>query len=188
MPRQNGPRTMNVEEFVARRMEAERRSHKWSYETLAKRMSQLGCTIQASAIQRIEKGDPPRKISVDEAVAMAKVFKLSLDEFLQEGDNAIDAKLRGSLAEAELLWLEMERAEQEMSRARNSYGSAVIALAELVRDADSEIAQRFAQLRAEAEAAKRANSNGDGVEVVLVFNDVALQVQSPGSKFAWLER
>lgn len=179
---------MNVEEFVARRMEAERRSHKWSYETLAKRMAQVGCAIQASAIQRIEKGEPPRKISVDEAVAMAKVFKLSLDEFLQEGDNAVDAKLRGSLAEAELLWVEMERAEQEQSRATNAYGSAVISLAELVHDADSEIAQRFAQLRAEAQAARRSNPNGDGLELELVFDDVALQVQNPGNKFAWLER
>lgn len=40
-------------------------------------MTDAGCPIQGSAIYKIEKADPPRRITVDELVAFATVFETS---------------------------------------------------------------------------------------------------------------
>jgi transcriptional regulator with XRE-family HTH domain len=53
-----------------------------SYDGLASRLTSAGCPIQASAIYKIEKGDPPRRITVDELVAFAQVFGVSIEHLL----------------------------------------------------------------------------------------------------------
>ena len=185
MPRQNQPRSMNVEEFVARRIEVERRSHNWSYETLAKRMAQVGCVIQPSAIQRIEKGDPPRKISVDEAVAMAKVFKLSLEEFLQEGESVDDSRLRKLVSDAEASFHQVEGYRAGLMEAENDFNSAVHDAAKFVtRSGSTEISDRFAHLLADAEA-EAATKSGTGygwelVEVLGTIKDAVAKIRKVG--------
>lgn len=53
-----------------------------SYEALAIQMKHAGCPINASGLYRIEKGDPPRRITVDELVAFAQVFGVPVEELL----------------------------------------------------------------------------------------------------------
>jgi transcriptional regulator with XRE-family HTH domain len=68
------------EEVVARRVEQLRQVRKMTYEGLAQRMTDVGCPIQPSALYKIEKGSPRRRITVDELVALATVFEIALDE------------------------------------------------------------------------------------------------------------
>lgn len=53
-----------------------------SYEGLAVQMKHKGCPINASALFRIEKGDPPRRITVDELLAFSQVFGIPVDNLL----------------------------------------------------------------------------------------------------------
>jgi hypothetical protein len=46
-------------------------------------MTEAGCPIRGTAIQRIEKGDPPRTIGVDELFAFAAAFDLSVEDLLR---------------------------------------------------------------------------------------------------------
>jgi transcriptional regulator with XRE-family HTH domain len=82
MSRLNPQRSIGGEDNLARRIERERTAHGWSYEALAKRMTDAGCSIQGSAIYKIEKTDPPRRITVDELLALAQVFGKSVEDLL----------------------------------------------------------------------------------------------------------
>lgn len=82
VPRSN-LRPPGVEEIAARRIAYERDSRSWSMDELARRVTDAGCRIHASAIMRIESGEPRRKISLDEASAFAKVFGLDLDQLME---------------------------------------------------------------------------------------------------------
>ncbi len=82
MPPRNPDRALRREEGLARRVAHERDLRGWSYEGLAKRMTDAGCPINQSAIYRIEKGDPPRRITVDELVGLSLVFGIPLEQLL----------------------------------------------------------------------------------------------------------
>ena len=82
MPRPNPLRSLQSEANLARRIAHERESRGWTYDGTAKRLTDAGCAIQGSAIYKIEKANPPRRISVDELVAFGKVFDLEVDELL----------------------------------------------------------------------------------------------------------
>ena len=82
MPRANQRRTIASEINLARRIAFEREHRDLSYEALAKMMTEAGCSMAGSAIFRIEKGDPPRRVTVDELVALARVFDVPIDELL----------------------------------------------------------------------------------------------------------
>jgi transcriptional regulator with XRE-family HTH domain len=82
MPRPNAPRTIASESNVAQRIILERERRGLSYDALAKLMTDAGCSLAGTAIFRIEKGDPPRRITVDELVAFAKVFDTAPDDLL----------------------------------------------------------------------------------------------------------
>jgi transcriptional regulator with XRE-family HTH domain len=83
MPRQNQPRSIGRERALAERIQAERRRQGVGVDALAKRMTDAGCPIRGTAIQRIEKGDPPRKISVDELFAFAQAFGMTVEDILR---------------------------------------------------------------------------------------------------------
>ncbi len=93
MPRPNPPRRLFAEPHAAARVAIEREARSWSYEGMAKRLTDLGCPIQASAIFKIEKGKPPRRITVDELVAFAKVFDLSVEEMLVDPARRLPAEM-----------------------------------------------------------------------------------------------
>jgi transcriptional regulator with XRE-family HTH domain len=90
MPRPNIGRTLASEQNLAKRVAHERHKHGWGYESLAKRMSEVGCPIAASGLFKLEQRG--RRITADEVVAFAKVFDLSFDELFQPVDLAIDAR------------------------------------------------------------------------------------------------
>lgn len=89
MPRVNALRTIQRESHVARRIAHERERRGWTYDGMAKRMTDVGCAIHGSAIYKIEKADPPRRISVDELVAVATVFDMSVEDLLVPYELAI---------------------------------------------------------------------------------------------------
>lgn len=90
MPPRNASRSLFSEEGLARRIAFERERRGMSYEGLARRMTDAGCAINQSAIYKIEKGTkrksgevgPPRRITVDELVALAEVFETSVEQLL----------------------------------------------------------------------------------------------------------
>ncbi|GIJ25478.1 hypothetical protein Vqi01_06400 [Micromonospora qiuiae] len=82
MPRPNRPRSLASEANLAQRIAHEREQRGLSYEALARLMTEAGCSIQGSAIYKIEKANPPRRVTVDELVALSKVLGLSVDELL----------------------------------------------------------------------------------------------------------
>jgi transcriptional regulator with XRE-family HTH domain len=97
MPRPNPPRALLAEPHLAARVAIEREQRGWSYEGLAKRMADVGCPIQSSAIYKIEKGAPKRRITVDELVGFSIAFELTVEELL------IAPELRASADAARLL-------------------------------------------------------------------------------------
>jgi transcriptional regulator with XRE-family HTH domain len=82
VPRPNPPRSLQSEDNLARRVAYEREQRGWTYDGLAKRLTEAGCSIQGSAIYKIEKGTPRRRISVDELVAFAEVFEVNVADLL----------------------------------------------------------------------------------------------------------
>lgn len=83
MPRPNPTRSLRSETNLAKRIAHEREQRGMTYDGLAKRMTDAGCPIQPSAIYKIEKADPPRRITVDEVVAFAVVFETSVEDLLK---------------------------------------------------------------------------------------------------------
>lgn len=88
MPRPNPPRSLVEEANLVRRLAHEREARGWSYDGLAKRMTEAGCPINQSALYKIEKGDPPRRITVAELVALGEVFAMPIAELLLPPDVA----------------------------------------------------------------------------------------------------
>lgn len=81
MPRPNPPRTIVDEQGLADRLAYEREAAGMSYEGLASRMTSMGCPIHASALYKVEKGTPPRKLQASELIAIAKIFEVTVEEF-----------------------------------------------------------------------------------------------------------
>jgi transcriptional regulator with XRE-family HTH domain len=82
MPRPNKRRGIFAEDHLAQRIAAVRDARGWTNDGLAKRMTDAGCPMTGSAIFKIEKAEPRRRIVVDELVTFAKVFAIPLDELL----------------------------------------------------------------------------------------------------------
>ncbi len=103
MSRPNKGRTIRAEANLALRMAYERDRRDWTYDGLARRMADAGCPIQATALYKIEKGSPPRRVTVDELAALAHVFDVDPSEMLRPmaeiGDRAA-RELLGRLNEA----------------------------------------------------------------------------------------
>lgn len=78
--RNNRPRGPEVD--VAARIALEREHRGLSAARLARLMTERGCTMNQSAINKIEQGNPPRRITVDELVAFAQVFDLEVEDLL----------------------------------------------------------------------------------------------------------
>jgi transcriptional regulator with XRE-family HTH domain len=82
VPRSN-LRPPGIEDIAARRIAYERNRLNLSTEELARRVTAAGCRIHASAVWRIENGTPRRKISLDEALAFAQVFGITLEQLME---------------------------------------------------------------------------------------------------------
>lgn len=118
MPRATADRLRAAEDAIADRIAHERQARGWSYEKLAAQMREhAGYIIQPSAIQRVEKGDPRRRIVVDEFVAYVRVFQGSVLEWLMqdvERDRMkFDSQMRRGAEATELV----ERKRRELADA-----------------------------------------------------------------------
>lgn len=82
MARQNPSRSIGGEANLADRIERELAGRGWSPADLADKLSAVGCPIQTSAIYKIVKGDPPRRITVDELLGLATVFETTPEDLL----------------------------------------------------------------------------------------------------------
>lgn len=76
MPKRTAARdiTERGEKNLRERIARERSRRGWSYEDLARQMAEAGCPINKAALRSVEKGDPPRRITVDELLALAEIF------------------------------------------------------------------------------------------------------------------
>lgn len=80
-------RDVGSEQWLAQRIAVERRARGWSQSELARQMNAVGLPqFNQTAVSEIEagvvEGKPRRRIRVDEAIAFASVFRLSLLELL----------------------------------------------------------------------------------------------------------
>lgn len=82
MPRPNRARSLENEENLARRIAYERETREMTYEGLAQRMTDAGCATHASALYKIEKSTPPRKVTISELIVLAKIFETTTDDLL----------------------------------------------------------------------------------------------------------
>ncbi len=111
MPRPNTERSIQVEKFLARRIEELRAERKWTYRDLAKEMGDVGCAIEPSALQKIEKGTPPRRIVVNELVAFATVFSVDIADLLVSPDYLREVQFQRDLQEGMDLSKEISQLE-----------------------------------------------------------------------------
>lgn len=111
MPRTNPPPRLTDEVDLARRIAYEREVRGWTYDGLAKRMTNLGCPIQASALYKIEKGEPRRRINVVEHVAFARVFESSLDDLLLPPEVVMDQRLKTLVREWKTAFINWQASE-----------------------------------------------------------------------------
>jgi transcriptional regulator with XRE-family HTH domain len=90
VPRVNPNRSLANEENLARRIAHEREARGWSYEGIAERLTRAGYPIHASAVFKIEKGKPARRVTVDELVGFATVFEIPIGDMLEPMATVID--------------------------------------------------------------------------------------------------
>jgi len=99
MSRPNKPRTINAEANIAERITHERESRGWSYATLASKMTEVGCSIGTTAIFKVEKGTPRRRVTVDELVALSRVFGASIEDLLTPASEIERARMDAELVD-----------------------------------------------------------------------------------------
>ena len=102
MPRQNPTRSIGIEDELVTKIRVLRHKRGWSYEALAGRMGSLGCPISPSALHRMEQGTPRRPVSVDELVALSRVFEVDVDVLLSPPDLAVGDRAADVIRQAEL--------------------------------------------------------------------------------------
>lgn len=71
-----------TEDFLAERIEKLRTKEGWSFADLSQRMAEAGCPIERSSLQKIERGKPRRKITVNELVAFSRVFNVEAPDLM----------------------------------------------------------------------------------------------------------
>ncbi len=116
MPRVNPLRTLVNEGNLARRISYERERADQSYAGLAKRMEDAGYPVQASAIFKIEKGDPPRRITVDELVGFSLVFGIPVADLLLPPEVVADQAMHAALDELTQARMSFEQAKSDLER------------------------------------------------------------------------
>ncbi len=116
MARPNKGRTLEVESILAARIRRERVERDLTYEALSKQMEAVGCAIQPSAIQKIEKSG--RRIVVDEALAFSLVFDIPIAELITPASVQQELQMKRDL-------LEGPNKRFAMTRAQGEYGALV---------------------------------------------------------------
>ena len=82
MARRNKPRSIGAEAILAERIRRERSKRGWSPADLAKQMTAAGCSLTTSAVYKIENREAPRRISVDELIALTQILGTTVEDLL----------------------------------------------------------------------------------------------------------
>jgi transcriptional regulator with XRE-family HTH domain len=126
-----------VEATVAQRIKFEREERDWSSAKLAQQMTEAGYPLNQSAIWRIENGDPPRRVNLEEAVGFAKVFGISLGDLITPvGDMATPELKRRlqNLLEAARAYREAEATAYRAVEALEEYADGRPEQARIIKD------------------------------------------------------
>ena len=135
-PGSEGP-AFAVEATVAQRIKFEREERDWSSAKLAQQMTAAGYPLNQSAIWRIENGDPPRRVNLEEAVGFAKVFGISLGDLITPvGDMATPELKRRlqNLLEAARAYREAEATAYRAVEALEEYADGRPEQASVIKD------------------------------------------------------
>jgi len=81
-----------------------------SYAGLAKRMTDIGMPMQKTTIFKIEEGDPPRSVSIDELIGFATVFDMDVAPLLLPIELVNERRATEALAAARKTAREITRA------------------------------------------------------------------------------
>lgn len=166
MPRPNQPRSIAGERTLARRIEMERESRGWTYENLASRMADAGCPIQSSAIYKIEKAEPPRRITVDELLGFSAAFELPVVDLLRPREVVISARLAR-------LFDKWEAARQEAVRATARSADAFEKLARFVQENHGDALGPFYELVSEwATSEGETQAETDAIQAMVLASAV----------------
>jgi transcriptional regulator with XRE-family HTH domain len=121
MPRPNTRRTIASEANLAERITHEREQREMSYAGLAQRMTELGCAIDQSAIYKIEKAKPRRRITVDELVALAEVFGITVQNLLLPPGLLDQERAVELFEETQRAWEELDRVLTDVIESTQEY-------------------------------------------------------------------
>lgn len=139
MPRTNAGRDLTRERSVATRVAYERDRREWSLETMARRLTEAGCPIPASAIYKIEKGEPPRSITVIEFLTFAEVFGLSPEELLEPVEVAQSRVLQRLVRARKAKSLTLRKEAKRLCELEQLIKAELESLGQSVPDADGDI-------------------------------------------------
>lgn len=161
------------EDYLAERIEAERRARGWSQERLAVEMTNAGCPLPQSAISKIEKParGGRRAITVGEAITFSRVLDIPLVELVLPVGAMGHASVLKDLADGPSL-------RSAAESAREHYESVVRRLAERMRGDTMWLDTLKNQLEhalADAEEQGRAPENSPRV---MFLRDVTTQVHA----------
>jgi transcriptional regulator with XRE-family HTH domain len=170
MPRPNPPRSIAGEKALARRIAMERDNRGWTYDGLASRMTEAGCPIQPSAIYKIEKADPPRRITVDELLGFSAAFELAVPDLLRPREVVVNERLSR-------LFDKWEKARQEERAAQQRNRDAFEKIAQFVQKNHGDALEPFYQ-KVKEWAAATAPSDTEAEMLRTVVITSALPVEA----------
>lgn len=129
MPRRNAARRVQAEEHVARNLHLLRTGKGWSYVALSRRLAQVGCPMNHTAIFKIEKGSPRRRISVDELAAFSIVFDRSLDDLVADPVLRSNTELVAKINEWRTLVAAQRDVMEDLEQKREYFEDRIVELA-----------------------------------------------------------
>ena len=97
LPRRNAPTQLRDEEYLAQNIAMIREEKGWSYEGLARRLTDVGYPMHPSALHKIEKLRPRRRITVNELVAFSAVFQVPIEDLLVDPSVRMDAAAKAAI-------------------------------------------------------------------------------------------
>lgn len=109
-------RQLGGEGHLARGLERARRAKGWSQERLSKELTSAGMPMHQSAISKIERpaNGGRRAVTVDEALALARVLDLTLAELVLPDGALLSARAAQALADGPRLLEELDRADAQV--------------------------------------------------------------------------
>lgn len=167
VPKKTTPRVPGPDEWAAERIRHERELRGWSTAELARRVTEAGVILRQQQVWQIESGDPPRKLSVGEAAAFAKVFGLTIADLLAPPEEVASRNLI-ELGRAFAAWRRDagilaarlreigERAGQLDSGEEESFTAAVVVKYSAYGDLAEQTAREFDEIAKAYEGIARA--------------------------------